>query len=79
MDLKPNAHSRLFAILHEILTSAYACKTTMKKDEWPGDLAYNSNIIQVWFLDFKYTQSNVQYCAFNLSSLENDKRSIVVC
>ena len=64
---KPNAHSRLFAVLHEILTYACACKTTKKNDEWPGDLAYNSDVIQVWFPD------GVKYYVFNLSLLKNEK------
>jgi hypothetical protein len=64
---KPNAHSRLFAVLHEILAYACACKTTKKNDEWPGGLAYNSDVIQVWFPD------GVKYYAFNLSLLKNEK------
>ncbi len=72
MDPKPNANSRLFAVLHEILTYFCACKTSTKKDEWPGGLTYDSEVIQVWFPDSE-SQSNVQYHVFNLSLLKNDR------
>jgi len=52
--------------------SVCACKTTTKKDEWPGGLAYDSDVIQVWFSDSE-SQSNVQYHLFNLSLLKNDR------
>lgn len=72
MNSKPNAHSRLFAVLHGILTFLFSCKTTTKKDEWSGGHTYDSDVIQVWFPSSK-SQSNVQYPEFNLSILKNNK------